>query len=63
MAEKGVYGEAPWFDKIVRRPLSHILVLRGTGSSVNNAILNVRRTAPKGRQAIAPSTIAPALFY
>jgi len=47
-----------WFDKIVWRPFSHIPVLHGTNSSLNNAILNVRSTAQRAEGRM-PGVIPP----
>jgi hypothetical protein len=40
IVSKGL-AEVLRFDKIAGRPLSHVHVLRGTGSSLHNAILDV----------------------
>jgi len=57
------------FDKFAWRPLPHILVLRGTGSSVNNAnlVAAAKRKRPKGKNqgwflTIPPPAIKSAVY-
>lgn len=52
---------AEGFDKFAGRPLAHVLVLRGTGSSVNNAnlVAGARRVHPKGKNQGCFLTILP----